>query len=50
MNSSNEQEEDLKDDQLKLHETVFDGDKEKLQELLESGEYDVNKKDKFGKV
>ena len=48
MKSSDEQEEDLKHDQLALHETDFEGNKEKMQELLESGEYDVNKKDKFG--
>ena len=35
---------------LSIHEAVFQNDLKALEKLLDSREYDVNQKDKFGKT
>ena len=36
-------------DNLPLHETIFLKDAKRLEHLIESQKYDIDKKDKFGK-
>lgn len=37
------------DQTLPLHQAVFLKDGKRLQQLIESGKYDIDEKDKFGK-